>query len=167
MAREFVGPMDRFVSTYAMRLDSKGRMSVPAPFRALIARDGLEHVYCHPALDLPALQAGGARLMAGIDSLIERYPPYSEAREELAAALYGSIETLRLDPEGRVVLSETLKLHAQITTEAVLVGLGDSFRIWEPARFRAHLAEARAKVRALKQELGSQGATRVNRADGA
>ncbi|MBB3772504.1 MraZ protein [Angulomicrobium tetraedrale] len=159
--------MERFVSTYAMRLDSKGRMSIPAPFRALIARDGLEHVYCHPALDLPVLQAGGARLMAGIDSLIERYPPYSEAREELAAALYGSIETLRLDPEGRVMLSEGLKTHAQIRDEATLVGVGDSFRIWEPNRFRAHLAEARAKVRALKQEIGSQGATRDSRGDGA
>ncbi|MDQ0510221.1 division/cell wall cluster transcriptional repressor MraZ [Ancylobacter amanitiformis] len=159
--------MERFVSTYAMRLDSKGRMSIPAPFRALIARDGLEHVYCHPALDLPVLQAGGARLMAGIDSLIERYPPYSEAREELAAALYGSIETLRLDPEGRVMLSEGLKTHAQIRDEATLVGVGDSFRIWEPIRFRAHLAEAKAKVRILKQQFGSQGATRDSRADGA
>ena len=159
--------MERFVSTYAMRLDSKGRMSIPAPYRALLARDGLEHLYCHPALDLSALQAGGTRLMAGIDALIERYPPYSEAREELAGALYGAIEMLKLDPEGRVVLSEGLKTHAHIRDEAVLVGLGDSFRIWEPQRFRAHLAEATAKVRALKQQIGSQGATRDSRADGA
>ncbi|MDF2618294.1 MAG: MraZ domain protein [Xanthobacteraceae bacterium] len=159
--------MDRFVSTYAMRLDSKGRMSIPAPYRALIARDGLEHLYCHPALDLPALQAGGARLMAGIDALIERYPPYSEAREELAGALYGAIEMVKLDPEGRVMLSEGLKAHAQIKDEATLVGLGDSFRIWEPSRFRAHLAEANAKVRALKQQIGSQGTARDTRADGA
>ncbi|MCS0497492.1 division/cell wall cluster transcriptional repressor MraZ [Ancylobacter sp. MQZ15Z-1] len=150
--------MDRFVSTYAMRLDSKGRMSVPAAFRALIARDGLEHLYCHPALDLPALEAGGARLMAGIDSLVERFPPYSEAREELAGALYGAIETLKLDPEGRVVLSETLKAHAHVKDEAMLVGLGDRFRIWEPERFRSHLAEATAKVRTLKRQLGSRNA---------
>lgn len=159
--------MERFVSTYAMRLDSKGRMSIPAPYRALIARDGLEHVYCHPALELPALQAGGTRLMAGIDALIERYPPYSEAREELAGALYGAIEILKLDPEGRVMLSEGLKSHAHIGSEAVLVGLGDSFRIWEPGRFRAHLAEANAKVRALKAEIGSRGATGNTRVDGA
>ncbi|QIB33459.1 division/cell wall cluster transcriptional repressor MraZ [Ancylobacter pratisalsi] len=150
--------MDRFVSTYAMRLDSKGRMSVPAAFRALIARDGLEHLICHPALDLPALEAGGTRLMSGIDSLIERFPPYSEAREQLAGALYGAIETLKLDSEGRVMLSENLKAHAHIQNEAVLVGLGDRFRIWEPERFRSHLAEATAKVRALKQQLGSRGA---------
>jgi MraZ protein len=159
--------MERFVSTYPMRLDSKGRMSIPAPYRALLARDGLEHLYCHPALDRPALQAGGAQLMAGIDALIARYPPFSDAREELAGALYGAIEMVKLDPEGRVMLSEGLKAHAQIKDEAVLVGLGDHFRIWEPDRFRAHLAEATAKVRALKQEIGSQGATRDSRADGA
>ncbi|MFD2029677.1 division/cell wall cluster transcriptional repressor MraZ [Ancylobacter dichloromethanicus] len=105
--------------------------------------------------------------MAGIDTLIARYPPYSEAREELAGALYGAIEMVKLDPEGRVMLGEALKVHAQIKDEAVLVGLGDHFRIWEPGRFRAHLAEATAKVRALKQEIGSQGATRDSRADGA
>ena len=74
---------------------------------------------------------------------------------------------LMLDPEGRVMLGEGLKAHAHIKDEAVLVGLGDHFRIWEPERFRAHLAEATARVRALKQEIGSQGATRDSRADGA
>lgn len=157
--------MDRFVSTYAMRLDAKGRISIPAPFRALLARDGLEQLYCHPALDQPALEAGGRQLMAGIDALIERYPPYSDAREELASALYGAIETLKLDPEGRVVLTESLKTHASIKDEVAMVGLGTRFRIWEPGRFRAHLAEATAKVRALKRALGDQGAAREFRGE--
>jgi len=38
----------------------------------------------------------------------------------------------------------------------VFVGLGHKFQIWEPSRFRAQLAEATEKVRALKRELGSQ-----------
>ncbi len=155
--------MHRFVSTYMARLDAKGRISVPAAWRALLARDGLEHLYCHPALGCPALDAGGRELMAGIDRLVERHPPYSDQREELAAALYGGIEMLKLDPEGRVVLGEALKAHAAIRDEVALVGLGSSFRIWEPARFRAYLAEATAKVRALQQALGDQGATRVFR----
>ncbi|OYY81082.1 MAG: division/cell wall cluster transcriptional repressor MraZ, partial [Rhizobiales bacterium 35-66-30] len=29
--------MDRFVSTYTMRLDAKGRVSIPAPYRAVLA----------------------------------------------------------------------------------------------------------------------------------
>ena len=32
--------MDRFVSHYTLRLDAKGRVSVPAPFRAVLKSSG-------------------------------------------------------------------------------------------------------------------------------
>ena len=34
--------MDRFVGNFAMRLDAKGRVSIPAPFRSVLARDGFD-----------------------------------------------------------------------------------------------------------------------------
>src|SRR5438128_9060189 len=80
------GAMDRFVSNYTLRLDAKGRVSIPAPFRAVLARDGFEGIYCYPALGRPALDAGGHALMAEIDTLIAGFAPYSEQREQLAAA---------------------------------------------------------------------------------
>jgi MraZ protein len=148
--------MDRFVSHYMLRLDTKGRVSVPAQFRAVLARDGFDGVYCHPALDRPALDAGGNALLADIEALIGGFSPYSDQREQFSHALYGTSETLKLDGEGRVVLTDTLKTHAGITDAVAFVGLGHKFRIWEPGRFRAELAEATAKVRAFKQELGNR-----------
>lgn len=148
--------MDRFVSTYTMRLDAKGRVSIPAPYRAVLAKDGADALHCHPALAEPALDAGGNRLLGEIEALIERYPPYSEAREELSAALYGTTESLRIDPEGRVVLTETLKAHAAIADHVAFVGLGHKFRIWEPERLKAHLAEATQRVRELRRAIGSR-----------
>ena len=148
--------MDQFVSHYMLRLDAKGRVSVPATFRAALARDGFDGLYCHPALDRPALDAGGNALLAEIQALITGYPPYSEQREQFALSLYGTSETLKIDSEGRVVLTEGLKAHAGITDAAIFVGLGHKFRIWEPGRFRAELAEATEKVRAFKQELGAR-----------
>jgi MraZ protein len=148
--------MGQFVSHYVLRLDAKGRISVPAAFRTVLARDGFEGVYCHPALDRPALDAGGNALLAEIRALITGYPPYSEQREQFALSLYGTSETLKIDSEGRVVLTETLKAHAGITDAATFVGLGHKFRLWEPSRFRAELAEATEKVRAFKQELGAR-----------
>ena len=59
------GAMDGFVATFANRLDQKGRVSVPAPFRAVLAREGEDGLYCYPALDRPAIDGGGARLQAG------------------------------------------------------------------------------------------------------
>jgi MraZ protein len=152
--------MDRFVSNYALRLDSKGRVSIPAPYRAVLGRDGFDGLYCYPALDRPALDAGGNALLGEIETLIARFPPFSEEREEFAAALYGTSETLKIDGEGRVVLTEPLKTHAGITDAVAFVGLGHKFQIWEPTRFRAQLAEATEKVRAFKRQLGSRVAAR-------
>jgi MraZ protein len=148
--------MDRLVSHYLLRLDAKGRVSIPAPFRAVLARDGFEGLYCYPALDRPALDAGGNALLGEIESLIARFPPYSEEREQFSAALYGPSEILKIDGEGRVVLSDPLKIHAGIADAVAFVGLGHKFQIWEPDRFRAELAEATEKVRSLKRQLGSR-----------
>jgi len=152
--------MNRFVSNITLRLDSKGRVSIPASFRSVLTRDGFDGLYCYPALDRLAIDAGGNALMAEIENLIARFAPFSEPREQLALSLYGTSETLKLDGEGRVVLSESLKRHAGITDQVSFVGLGHKFQLWEPGRFVSELAKATQKVRALKAELGSQGAAR-------
>ena len=148
--------MDRFVSLYTLRLDAKGRVSIPAPYRAVLARDGFDGLYCYPALDRPALDAGGNALLNEIEALITRFPPFSQDREQFSAALYSTSEILKVDGEGRVVLTDPLKSHAGIKDEVAFAGQGHKFQIWEPARFRAALAEATKTVRARKKQLGSR-----------
>ena len=146
--------MDRFVSNYTLRLDAKGRVSIPATFRQVLARDGFDGLYCYPSLDRPAIDAGGNALLGEIERLMSDFPPYSDEREDFSAALYGTSETLKIDGEGRVTLSERLKEHAGIADAVGFVGLGHKFQIWEPDRFRAHLTEATRKVRARKAAIG-------------
>jgi len=148
--------MDRFVSNYTLRLDAKGRVSIPAPFRQVLAREAFDGLYCYPALDLPAVDAGGQALLAEIERLVGDFPPYSDEREQLLLALYGTSETLKLDAEGRTILPERLKEHAGIAEAVAFVGLGHKFQIWEPERFRAHLAEATGQLRSLRQSLGTR-----------
>ena len=76
--------VDRFVSNVTLRLDSKGRVSIPASFRSVLGRDGFAGLYCYPALDRPAIDAGGNALMAEIEALIGQYTPFSDAREQLS-----------------------------------------------------------------------------------
>ena len=148
--------MSRFVSHHVLRLDAKGRVSVPASFRAVLAHDGFDGLYCYPALDRPALDAGGNALLAEIEALIAGFPPYSDEREQFSLALYGTSQTLKIDGEGRVALTDALKAHAGIADAVIFVGLGHKFQIWEPGRFRAELAEATDKVRAFRQGLGTR-----------
>lgn len=146
--------MNRFVSNFTNKLDSKGRVSIPATFRAALARDGFEGLYVHPALDSAALDAGGNALLNEIDAFLSTLSPYSDERDQLSTALFGTSEILKVDPEGRVILTESVKVHAGIKDAVSFVGLGHKFQIWEPEQFRAHLEAARAKVRELKRTFG-------------
>ena len=150
--------MDRFVATYTMRLDAKGRVSIPASFRAVLARDGFEGLYCQPSPGHPALDAGGNALIQEIEALIDRFPPYSEERDDLAAALYGQSEILKIDSEGRIMLTERMKTIAHIDESVLFVGLGHKFQIWEPERFFSFLEEASEKVKALRRQPGPKSA---------
>ncbi len=151
-----VGVLDRFVSNFTNRLDSKGRVSIPASFRAVLARDGFEGLYAHPSLSVEAVDCGGHALLREIDGLLDRYPSYSEERDVYSTALLGTSEILKIDPEGRVILTESVKSCAGITGEVTFVGQGYKFQIWEPGRFRAHLDEAKSRVRELRKQLGAR-----------
>ncbi len=66
--------MNRFVSNVTLRLDAKGRVSIPAAMRSVLTRDGFDGLYCYPALDRPAIDAGGNALMSEIEALIGAMP---------------------------------------------------------------------------------------------
>jgi MraZ protein len=159
--------VDRFVSHFSNRLDSKGRVSIPASFRAVLTRDGFEGLYVHPSLDADAVDCGGNALLKDIDDLLNRHAPYSEERDLFSTALLGTSEILKVDGEGRVVLTETIKAHAGISSEVTFVGQGHKFQIWEPARFLAHLEEAKLRVRALRKQLSTSYAAEMPRPPGA
>jgi MraZ protein len=147
--------MDQFVSTFTNKIDTKGRVSVPASFRTVLAKDGLDGIYCYPSLDAPALDAGGQRLVDKINALVEDLAPYSDEKDQLATALFGSSEVLTIDQDGRTTLPERLRDHAGITSHITFVGLGEKFQMWEPKRFESYQAEARQKVRNLRKLLGA------------
>jgi len=148
--------MDRFVSTFTNKLDAKGRVSVPASFRATLERDGYAGgIYCYPSLDAPALDAGGQSLAHKIDGLLDGLPDYSDERDELSVALYGDVHILAIDQDGRIVLPEALRAHAGVTSHITFVGLGTKFQMWEPARFAERRARAREKVHDHRRLFGA------------
>jgi MraZ protein len=159
--------LDRFVSHFTNRLDAKGRVSIPASFRSVLAKDGFEGLFVHPALEQPAFDCGGHALLREIDGLLNVYSPYSQERDVFSTALLGTSEILKVDSEGRVFLPETVKSHACIASEVTFVGLGHKFRIWEPERFRAHLDEARDRVRDMRKQIGARHAVVEPRVHGA
>lgn len=149
--------MERFVSHFTNRLDAKGRVSIPASFRAVLAKDGFEGLYVHPSLEGAALDCGGNALLSEIDGLLARFSPYSAERDTFAVALLGTSEVLKIDTEGRIILTESLKGYAGIGAEVTFVGIGHKFQIWEPKGFQAHLEAAKTRLRDLRLLLSAKG----------
>ncbi len=148
--------MERFVSTFENKIDAKGRVSVPAPFRAVLERDAYNAgtsggIYCYPSLDAPALDAGGERLAQKIDQLLSGLPDYSDERDELSVALYGDVQVLTIDGDGRIVIPQELRGHANLAGRVTFVGLGDKFQIWSPDEFAERRRQAREKVQAHRR----------------
>ncbi|SON56526.1 cell division protein MraZ [Hartmannibacter diazotrophicus] len=148
--------MNGFVSSYTNRIDRKGRVSVPAAFRQVLAADGFEGLHCYPSLDFAALDAGGNGLLGEIERQLSGFKPFSEDHDLLSTAFYGASAHLSFDGEGRVMLTDELREMAGIADEVSFVGLGYKFQIWEPGRFREHRETARRRLLALRRADGRQ-----------
>lgn len=148
--------MASFISHHINRVDSKGRVSVPASFRAVLAMDGTDRLYAYPSLDHPAIDAGGERLRAAIEERLAVFETFSEDYEVLATAFYGESRELRLDQDGRIVLPEEFKSVTGIEDQVCFVGQGFKFQLWEPRGFAARKEEAKARLREVSRSLGGQ-----------
>ena len=128
----------RFIGTHLNKVDTKGRVSVPAPFRAMIERDsdnGRRFFY-RPDPERPALECFTNGLWDKVDDLIDEKTLDDAARELRQYQWYGTSSEIEFDNERRIVLprgpAETLGLSGQVQ----FVGYGERFKIWNPDRLQ-------------------------------
>lgn len=128
----------RFTSTYINKVDKKGRVSVPAPFRDMLMRDGGAEALFRPHPTDPAINGYSQSWLDAVQELIETLPPDSAEREMLEEREFSTLRPITHDGEGRMILSKDMMERAGITDQAKFVGKGRYFQIWEPARHDAH-----------------------------
>lgn len=143
--------MDRFLSSAVNRIDTKGRVSVPAPFRAIVQKRGYSDLYAIRQLEVPALDVGGPDLLDDLEQRIAQEDPLLQTADDLAYFYYGDGAFLKLDQDGRITVNDFIREHTGITTDVAFVGKGKVFQIWEPERFRAYGAEVRARLLKRRQ----------------
>ncbi len=147
--------MEEFASRFDSQIDPRGRVAIPAPFRAVLAQEGADEIHCFPHLDCATIEAGGTRLVEEIKGIVGRQPTGSPLREALELVYFGECEKLKVDPDGRTILPKRLREHAGITDTAVFVGFGNKFQIWAPAAYEKFREGAREQALALRRELGA------------
>ena len=142
-----------FLSTYENKLDKKGRVSVPASFRSYLSNLGYNGVICYPSFNNQSIEAWPQDRIEKISSSIETLNPFEEKRDFFATSILSESVNLQFDSEGRISLSMKLLKHAKIKKNAIFVGQGKTFQIWEPVAFEKFKTNARKKANLNRASL--------------
>jgi len=151
-----------FFGTFENKVDRKGRVSVPAPFRQALGKSAFQGIIARPSYRSQAVEACDIEFMEQLNDSVASNDLYSDAHEDLAFTIFADSHQLSFDGEGRILLPPALVEHASISERAGFVGMGSSFQIWEPDTLQQQKAEARARARAqgltlpLRRDSGDQ-----------
>lgn len=142
--------MALFLNNYVNRLDAKGRISVPAPFRDALRTDTGEcaPIVLRPSHSYACIEAWpAAHFERMVAARLDGVAPFSQEYDDMALALHADAERVVPDKDGRIVLSEKLIAHAGLADQADFNGAGGTFQIWEPEAGKRRRAEAAERAR--------------------
>lgn len=147
--------MTQFKGTHLVRRDGKGRVSIPAAFRAVLKGDHPANaaVVLRPSHKHPCVEGWHPASFAAQGAQIDQLPRFSDQEDDLAIALYSDAVDAEPDKEGRIVLPRDLAEHAGLGEEVAFIGAGSHFQIWEPHAAQRRIAEARERARVLRMTL--------------
>lgn len=143
--------MALFLGSYANKVDRKGRVSVPAQFRAALAGQTFNGIVAFPSFKEPAIEAFSESDMARLAESLEQLDQFSQEREDLATIFADSLQ-LAFDGEGRIMLPQAFAEYAGVTDTALFVSAVDHFQIWAPDKYAQ-------KKNGARERLQTRGAT--------
>lgn len=145
--------MALFLSTYVNKIDKKGRVSVPASFRTTLAGSSFTGVVLFRSYKYSVLEGCSMERMEQLSQSIDTLDLFSDTQEDFSAALFAEACPLSFDGEGRILLPSSLLQYSNISQEAVFVGQGPTFQVWDPNQFKSHQLQVRERIQSSKRTL--------------
>ena len=145
--------MKAFIGTYINKIDAKGRISVPAPFRNVLQAKNLVGVAVYPALTGPCIEGCG---VDRIEAMVETMPddPIPGLDDDAVAHLiFASARDLPFDGGGRIVIPIEFLAKANLTDQGAFVGKGRTFQIWNPSALEAAHTDMFERAMAEREAL--------------
>jgi MraZ protein len=133
-----------FQGATELNLDAKGRLAVPTRYRtALQSGGGAVVLTAHPdgcLLLYPSLA------WEPIGAKIQALSSFNEQARWWQRLLVGFAEEIEIDAQGRILVSPALRKFAGLQKDAMLVGQGSHFEIWDAAAWEDRLGKALSQV---------------------
>ena len=139
-----------FIGEFHHTLDDKGRLAIPAKFRAQLADGavvtrGLDKaLFLYPKSEWEKLAAKISALPLG----------QSDTRAFARLMLAGAMD-VELDKSGRIVMPEYLRGYAGLAKNVVVTGLYDRLEIWDEESWKTYTAQTEAAGNDIAERLGS------------
>lgn len=114
-------------------LDAKGRVFVPAKWREELAQG----VVVARGLDGCLYVLATSRFTELADRLAA-LPLEKGVNRAYARQLFGAASEERMDGQGRITIPPSLREHAGLTKDVVVVGVSDRGEIWDRARWEEY-----------------------------
>lgn len=116
-----------FLGEYKHTIDEKGRLTVPARYRQLLAQGGyITQGFDHNLMVLraPAFEAMSKR--------VNTMSFTNQNVRELSRVLFSRAEHIEPDNSGRILIPQFLRERVNLDGEVLVVGVGTYFEIWSP-----------------------------------
>ena len=137
------GVARRFRGEFRQKVDTKGRVSIPAQFRRVLERgdpgwsDGKlpDFVIFYGDIRKSYIQCFTIEAFEQVEAGIERLPRSSPKRKALEDLYNGHSTQVTVDDTGRIVLSKKLRERVGLGAEAYFIASGDTFQLWDNATY--------------------------------
>ena len=127
-----VTAMALFIGTHENKIDRKGRVSLPADYRAELPKEDERVIYIFPSLYTTALEACDRIQLEQHAARIGALDQFSQEEAYFSSQILAEARKITIDGDGRVVLPAEFVSHASIDGTALFVGGGPKFHIWQP-----------------------------------
>jgi MraZ protein len=136
-----------FLSSFVNKIDKKGRVSVPASFRAALGAD-TSGIVVFRSLQNEALDGCSIAHLELLSQSLEKQDLPPDVFELIETTIFGGAVQLPFDGEGRIILPQAMITGVGIAEEVAFVGRRKTFQLWDPKKLSAHETAARSKARA-------------------
>ena len=129
-----------FKGTYRHRIDGKGRLPVPAPFRRQLAREDAEG-FVVTLLD-ECLAVYPTSQWTRLETQLLVLPAFDRPVKALVRLLASRATDAKLDVQGRILLPVPLRTEVGLERDALVIGVLDRFEVWAPDAWDGFVRES-------------------------
>lgn len=140
------------IGEYNHNLDDKGRLAIPAKFRAVLKKGAVVTKGLDGCLFLYSKDQF-AKIAANLAALpISQSKARAFSRHMLAGAM-----DLEFDNQGRITLPEYLRQFSNLKKKVIVSGLYNHLEIWDEDSWHKYKTESEKNTNAIAEELGNLG----------